>query len=397
MATYLSDNWRFDVAEALATDVSPIIAFGDRLAAAGWVIITSSNTSSINASTRNDATRWNNTDAWEHWRDPLGNRDLTIQRGATNRGWRMYVGQYGDPFSGGTLTAAPVGSLTRVQVIGAGDAYDSSFIPNPATNYEYHIAVSQTGRGQTGDVYEFYLVIQLIAGSTVTSVAALFAVNTLADGTYGVIDYEPWVVFRTLSTATMHGLSGQTAISTLSVSSMAGYTSGTQLNPYTGTYDIQPTFISDNTGGVEQRKGIGESFFYFTTATPAVLDTFNNAVEGRSLIRFAGNWFVPWPHGVTTGTGTDYDSIDVYGSAVWPFVAVGGWLGADEPYCEAELQLLLPDGGPAPVTEDTRNRVWDTVAGGWHVWVTTNGADPTGISYDGPGTYGVDTSNYSVI
>jgi len=93
----------------------------------------------------------------------------------------------------------------------------------------------------------------------------------------------------------------------------------------------------------------------------------------------------------------DYTSSAIYGEAGWPYIEAGGWPNRTEPVTSAELQLVLPGGGPPGPTVSTRNRVWDTVAGGFHVWVTTNGADPTGLQYDGPGTYGVNTSNYSVI
>lgn len=401
MTLHLSNNWRFDVNETLVSEIAPIIAFGDRLAAAGWNIIASSNASTVDAATRNDATRWNNADAWEHWRDPLGNRDLTLQRGVNNRAWRWYAGQYSDPFSGGTPTTAPVGAGTRVQIVGSLGNYESNFIPSSFGSYEYHIGAANVGRGQTSDVYEFYFVIQLVAGTTIYQVACLFALNTVANGDNGTVDFEPWVSLSGLSSASSHrgffqqGF-GQIETTTLALSNQSLYTSGVQLNPYTGEYDVQPTFVSDAIPPREYRKGIATSFAYFATATPAANDTINNATEGRSFIRW-GNFFFPWPHGVTAGTGTDYGAIPFYGTAGWTYLWPGGWPNADEPVAEARLELVLPtDPGPGPMTE-TRNRVWDTVAGGWHIWITTNGPDPTGLQYDGPGTYGVHTSNYSVI
>jgi hypothetical protein len=41
------------------------------------------------------------------------------------------------------------------------------------------------------------------------------------------------------------------------------------------------------------------------------------------------------------------------------------------------------------------NRVWDTVAAGFVRWVTSQ-IDSAGSSYPGPGTFGVDTSDYVV-
>lgn len=397
MTLHLSDNWRFDVNETLTSEIAPIIAFGDRLAAAGWVIVRSSDGSSTSASTRNDATRWNANDSWEHWRDPAGNRDFTMQRGTTNRSWRWYVGQYGDPFSGGTATTVPTGALTRVQLVGTSGSYATSFLPFSFASYEYHVAAAQVGRGQTGDVYEFYFVIRAIASTSIYSTASLFALSTVANGDYGNVDYEPWVGISVLTSSSgLLGLSGQVEATAFQVANVSLHSSGSQLNPYTGQYDIQPAFISENTGGREIRKGLGTSFAFHPTATPAANDTINNATEGRSFIRL-GNYFLPWPHGVTAGTGSDYNADPPYGTAGWPVLWAGGWPIADEPVVEARLELALPGNGPPAPATGVRNRVWDTAAGGWHVWITTNGADPTGTQYDGPGTFGVDTSNYSVI
>jgi hypothetical protein len=283
-----------------------------------------------------------------------------------------------------------------VQLVGSGGAYDASFSPVTPANNEYQIGASQAGRGQTSDVFEFYLLIQSNSSASVHSFFGVFACNTPADGTNGTTDFEPWVCLRNLSSNSgILGTRGAQVATAMVVLSIAGYTSGTQVNPYSGQYDTHPSFIYDITGGQEQRKGITSSFLYYTTSTPPALDTFNVATEGRSMIRF-GNYWIPWPHGVTTGTGSDNASIPAYGSVDWPFIAPGGWGNADQPAVDAAIELVLPPSAPV-TTSSTRNRVWDTVAGGWHVWVTTNGADPTGISYDGPGTYGVDTSNYAVI
>jgi len=51
------------------------------------------------------------------------------------------------------------------------------------------------------------------------------------------------------------------------------------------------------------------------------------------------------------------------------------------------------EGGGAEQT--VVNRVWDTVAGDFVRWVTAE-ADSSGVSYPGPGTFGVDTSDYVV-
>ena len=92
----------------------------------------------------------------------------------------------------------------------------------------------------------------------------------------------------------------------------------------------------------------------------------------------------------------DYNSSYFYGDAGYPYIETGGWPQRSTPSTDGVLGLVLPT-DVVGETPPVKNRVWDTVAGGFHIWVTTNGPDPTGISYDGPGTYGVNTSNYSVV
>lgn len=62
----------------------------------------------------------------------------------------------------------------------------------------------------------------------------------------------------------------------------------------------------------------------------------------------------------------------------------------DGPYMDAEYVAL---GGPYEVYV---NRVWDTVQGGHVAWTTVAAADVAGAEYPGPGTFGVDTSDYCV-
>lgn len=53
-------------------------------------------------------------------------------------------------------------------------------------------------------------------------------------------------------------------------------------------------------------------------------------------------------------------------------------------------------GEPAAPAAPVINRVWDVQAGpGFVRWETTD-PDPTGTSYPGPGTFGVDTSDYCI-
>lgn len=58
---------------------------------------------------------------------------------------------------------------------------------------------------------------------------------------------------------------------------------------------------------------------------------------------------------------------------------------------------IIGGGGGAPTTITFVNRVWDVQAGpGFVRWETIDAADPAGTSYPGPGTFGVDTSDYCI-
>lgn len=59
------------------------------------------------------------------------------------------------------------------------------------------------------------------------------------------------------------------------------------------------------------------------------------------------------------------------------------------------LELFAFGGGAADVTYYV-NRVFDTVAVGFVRWTTATTPDPTGTFYPGPGTFGVNTSDYCI-
>jgi hypothetical protein len=67
------------------------------------------------------------------------------------------------------------------------------------------------------------------------------------------------------------------------------------------------------------------------------------------------------------------------------------------------LMDIVPIDGQEIVSRidaEYRNRVWDTQVIGsdkYHYWNTNGGPDVNGSSYDGPGTWGVDTSDFCVV
>jgi hypothetical protein len=59
-------------------------------------------------------------------------------------------------------------------------------------------------------------------------------------------------------------------------------------------------------------------------------------------------------------------------------------------------EISTGGGGGAPVV-DYHNAVWNTTNGEWVRWVTQGAADPNGVSYPGPGTFGVDTQTPAIV
>lgn len=59
-------------------------------------------------------------------------------------------------------------------------------------------------------------------------------------------------------------------------------------------------------------------------------------------------------------------------------------------------QAFVPKGGGTTGGVTYVNRVFDTVANGFVRWNSTTTPDTGGTSYPGPGTFGVDTSDYCI-
>lgn len=63
---------------------------------------------------------------------------------------------------------------------------------------------------------------------------------------------------------------------------------------------------------------------------------------------------------------------------------------------DANVEFFSFGGGGAAIVTHYINRVYDTVASSFVRWDTTPTPDTTGASYPGPGTWGVNTSDYCV-
>lgn len=306
MPKYVSDNRHFFVNDVRTNNHEHIIAFFDLCQDAGWTFLSSSNATTVTTASRNDSTMWNNTNAWELWRDP-GDRDLVIQRGSSSQSWRGYVGKAGFPFivgPGGTAATAPTGSNTQIQFIGSSDNFVFNFFPFTENSIRVHMMVDATPRGSTEDVFEFYLHTRNSGGGG-GSHGSDFARHAISSPTSGsaTIDVEPWIVRgNTFTTSTGHGgwfkagLSGETRMTSLQYTTISTVNWGT--NPYNDQRDIGPYFCWDNTASFLQRKGFLEALFV-PTGLESDLDTYNLSEEGKSLVRFGSAAIVPWPHDIT--------------------------------------------------------------------------------------------------
>lgn len=303
MPTYSDGDWEFDVNEIRADNREHLVAFGDLLVAAGWTCIGSSDGTTPKAG-RNTLADWNNTNAWEHFRDPGGiaGRDFVWQRSTVPGTLRAWLGRAAQPFTGGTGSTVPTAS-GALQILGSGGGYQFSFFPTTTTSVRVHMGARTSPLGTSGDVYAFWMVIRTTPSGAATGYFAVLPLLSPYDGTVGDADSEPWVA--TTGTGEVHvtsallrgwyraGLSGASAVSTLICSTPGSFGAYSGQSPYSGEDDLAPLFVSDATGGVAQRKGVVQDFTAENMAR-ADLDTYNLATSGRARVQF-GQLTFPWP------------------------------------------------------------------------------------------------------
>jgi hypothetical protein len=300
MATYSDGAWEFDVNEVRSDNREHLIAFGDLLIAAGWTCVGSSDGTSPKG-TRNSLGDWNNTSAWEHFRDPDGGRDFVWQRSTTPGSLRAWLGRVGQAFTGGTGATVPTAS-GALQILGSGGGYQSSFFPTTATSVRVHMGARTSPLGTSGDVYAFWMVIRTTPSGAAGGYLAVLPLLSPYDGTVGDADSEPWVATTSTGEVSVTsalrgwyraGLSGASAVSTLGGSTPGSFGAYSGQSPYSGEDDLSPVFVSDGTGGVAQRKGVLQEFTAENTAR-ADLDTYSLATSGAARIQF-GQLTFPWP------------------------------------------------------------------------------------------------------
>lgn len=305
MPIYTDGDWEFNVNEIRSDNREHLVAFGDLLIAAGWTCIGSSDGTTPKAG-RNTLADWNNTSAWEHFRDPGGiaGRDFVWQRSTVPGTLRAWLGRAAQPFTGGTGATVPTAS-GALQIIGTGGGYQTNFFSTTPTSQRVHMGARTTGLGTFIDVYSFFLVVRTTPSGAGAGYVVVLPLVSPYEGTVGFADFEPWVASTGAEvsvTSALRGwyranLSGAAQVTSLTSSTPGGsFAAYSGQSPYSGEDDLAPVFVADTTGGVAQRKGVVQDF---TAENPARadLDTYNLATSGRARVQF-GQLTFPWPSGV---------------------------------------------------------------------------------------------------
>jgi hypothetical protein len=150
-----------------AAIVGPDVMYSGKecLKQAGWTHVASGDGSgnySVTAGNVNDqitgagagANGFNNTNAWWIGADPSGNHEVLIQRGTTDRSWKVGIGLYGMSFSGGAPSATVPPTIPTATVWPAGGTSSfATLFPNSAT-WKAHFVAEDTAHD---GVYGFWL------------------------------------------------------------------------------------------------------------------------------------------------------------------------------------------------------------------------------------------------
>lgn len=303
MPSYSDGAWRYNVNDIFATNSEKFVSIADTLLAAGWTVVDRSNGAAVSAGGQNNAVDWNNNNAWERYRQPDGQRDMTIQRGLTDRSVRGYFGRAGILFSGGTPTVAPT-DATAFQIIGTSGNFNTTFFNSTAANEYCHFAAKTTADGATADVFPLYIQLRTVASPTSDPTSVyLDAVDSPA----GTADVEPWVFSTSVATANLGGwylagLGGAAQVTAIQRQGIGSTNLGNWngQNPYLAEDDLTPYFAL-GTSAPFQRKG---RLVNYVGASPirAAGDTFNLATPGQAKINWitsGSGYALPWPSGVT--------------------------------------------------------------------------------------------------
>lgn len=301
MPSYSDGDWRFNVNDIFATNSEKFVSIANTYLAAGWTIVDRSDGTTVSAGGQNSAANWNNSNAWERYRQPDGQRDVTIQRGASDRSVRGYYGRAGILFAGGTPTVPPT-DATAFQFIGTSGSFNTTFFASTASSEVINIACKAVADGLTGDVFPQWLRgFPSRSPASDNGVVFLDAVTSPA----GLVDVEPWVFQRSSNDSFSGwyraGMSGAVQLSAtmtrVSIGSIG--TTWTGQNAYITEDDIAPLFAV-NASAPLQRKGQLNNYFVNDTLR-ASGDTINLGIAGQAKVNWLASGsgiLVPWPSSV---------------------------------------------------------------------------------------------------
>lgn len=300
MPSYTSGDWFFNVNDVfLVSNGEKFESVSLTLRQAGWQLL-GKNTGSvaIPAVTPVTAAQWNTVaNAWEWYRDPASGRDLTLQRGATARSAKMYLGQRGIPFTGGDTTNPP-SAATQFQVIGTGDFFDTTWWNSTVAGETIDIGAKSTSTGPHGAVFPFWMRARAIGSSSGSSMMVSSVWSPA-----GASDSEPWVNCQSLqgisSSVRMWYLAGLVGEDRDFTAVGAPVSDWSGMNPYNNRDDLSPVFFRQTFSSSLQRKG---QMLDFLASDP--IRAFGDTVDLAGPVAYfnhAANFsgaMTPWPVGV---------------------------------------------------------------------------------------------------
>lgn len=321
--------YSFSTGNTPATGAVAMFLLTSTLVTAGWLVVSDSDGTTYNptggqvTSGAVGAGGLNNNNAWMRLRAPIvGNnvREITIQRGATSRVWRIkYSANNG--FVGGTPGISQTGSaLDEVIMLGSGtDAapgFSASWFAIDGS-YRWHIIA--------GGADEYYSFVAFALTSTTTSALNGIFLDVMAPGSYPANDVDPAVMYCSVASnaiselvsaspttanvtdsakarawfgpTTAAGSSLTTDNCNVSIINYGGIFGGTLnfvVNPFSGRDTLIPPFYARSFSQSLRLGGIKgfSTLFLLGSMARTNLDTLTT-LSTRDKVRFGLLW-LPW-------------------------------------------------------------------------------------------------------
>ncbi len=270
-------SFLFDVNTRTATGAETVYKLKTLLKSVGWTVPSSSDGTTYNSSGDQITTGSSgaggmaNSNSWYRIQDPLGVRELIIQRGTTNLVYKVkYSGTA--KFTGGAPSASVIPTATDEQFLLGSLGSFATWFPADST-YRVHVAASN------GDGYGFYMAAISFGVGANSNSGACLVLDPMINGSYSGLDQDPCILYlranATMFGAEIYGASavgrgwikknlageGWVAIAGCNLRSGSDvvFPSGAGTNPITGKIDAIPIFWCRRNSEVAPvgAKGIG--------------------------------------------------------------------------------------------------------------------------------------------